>query len=228
MTNPPLGFPSSSPVFPTTSIPPPPPGFTSAVPPPPPGFPTGSILPPPPGFQQHMPPPPPGFFPRHQQASPMQDPLSFIPHQTFQAHRPNRNIPPPSPHPSLPLKPSQPARTASAVELAAATVSAAPELRDFRREATAFMPSSLKRKKAGGATAGSSRVNAAPSLGPGSGDSQTDPPKPDLLSALKDQFGLVPVPSPSTRAPTTKGGPKDKDDYAKFVEEMGDILGPSE
>lgn len=96
------------------------------------------------------------------------------------------------------------------------------------------MPSSIKRKKAPGATAGSSRVNAAPSLGPGSGDPQTEavagPSKPDLLSALKDQFGPVPpVPSASTRASTTvgKGGPKGKDDYAKFIDEMGDILGPS-
>lgn len=236
MVNPPLGFPPPPPGFPTAPMPPPPHGFTLAVPPPPPGFPTGSLPPPPPGFHQYMPSPPPGFFPRHRQAPPMQDPLSSIPHQTFQAHRANHNIPPPSPHPSLPPKPSQPTRTASAAELAAATVSAAPELRDFKKEATAFMPSSLKRKKVGGATAGSSRVNAAPSLGPGSGDSQTevviDPAKPDLLNTLKDQFGLVPpVPSPTTRASTTasaKGEPKGKDDYAKFVEEMGDILGPSE
>lgn len=117
--------------------------------------------------------------------------------------------------------------------MAAATVFAAPELRDFKKEATAFMPSSLKRKKAGGPTAGSSRVNAAPSLGPSAEDAQAEsvagPARPDLLSTLKDQFGPTPPVTSQARgsAPPSKSTPKGKDDYAKFVEEMGDILGPS-
>lgn len=93
------------------------------------------------------------------------------------------------------------------------------------------MPSALKRKKAGGANAGSSKVNAAPSLGPDA-DSATQAPsdvgpaRPDLLSALKDQFGPAArptAPAPRGSVPKSKG----KDDYAKFVEEMGDFLGPS-
>ena len=94
------------------------------------------------------------------------------------------------------------------------------------------MPSSLNRKKAGGSTTGSSKVNAAPTLGPGADETQPElAARPDLLSALKGQFGSAPAaPTPATSAgnkavPST--GPKGKDDYAKFVEEMGDILGPS-
>jgi hypothetical protein len=100
------------------------------------------------------------------------------------------------------------------------------------------MPSSLKRKKAAGSAAGSSKINAAPTLGPSSEESLPEaavgPARPDLLSALKDQFG----PAPAAPAPVTSRGssvnkagsstgPKGKDDYAKFVEEMSDILGPS-
>jgi hypothetical protein len=202
---------------------------------------------PPPGFAHPaFPPPPPGFFPRrHQSASVMQDPLSSIPHQTFQAHRANRTAPPPSPHPSLPENPALaasssaiPTRHRTAVDVAAATVFAAPQLRDLKKEATAFMPSSIKRKKAGGAATGSSKINAAPNLGPSSDETQSEPaagpPRPDLLNALKDQFGSAPAaPAPATSRGLTgnktvpSAGPKGKDDYAKFVEEMGDILGPS-
>jgi hypothetical protein len=234
--------------------PPPPPGFPPAnFPLYPPGFPPGNVFisppnlpmpPPPPGFPHPpFPPPPPGFFPRrHQSASVMQDPLSSIPHQTFQAHRENRAAPPPSPHPSLPPNPTlaapssaTPARQPTAADVAAATVFAAPQLRDLKKEATAFMPSSLKRKKAGGAVAGSSKINAAPNLGPSSDETQSEsavgPARPDLLSALKDQFGSAPaVPAPTNsrgNKAAPSAAPKGKDDYAKFVEEMGDILGSS-
>jgi hypothetical protein len=174
----------------------------------------------------------------------MQDPLSSIPHQTFQAHRANRAALP-SPHPSLPANPTITApssatapRNPTAAELAA-TVFAAPQLRDLKKEATAFTPSSLKRKKAGGIVAtGSSKINAAPTLGPSPDDSQSEPTpgqaRPDLLSTLKDQFGTAPAASVSTSSRGPSGnktvpneGPKGKDDYAKFVEELDDILGPS-
>jgi hypothetical protein len=99
------------------------------------------------------------------------------------------------------------------------------------------MPSTVKRKKAGGSGASSSKINAAPTLGPSSDESQSKPAgptRPDLLSALKGQFGpapIVPAPTTSQGPKGTKIGqstaPKGKDDYAKFLEEMGDILGPS-
>jgi WW domain-binding protein 11 len=123
-------------------------------------------------------------------------------------------------------------RASTQATVDAATVSAAPQLRDFKKEATSFIPTSVKRKKAG-ATSSSFRINAAPSLGePGSVDADSEPTasRPDLLNALKDQFG--PAPTAGGHAASGKGASKDgatkdkKDDYAKFVEEMGDILGP--
>ncbi|OJA12341.1 hypothetical protein AZE42_02781 [Rhizopogon vesiculosus] len=205
------------------------PGFIGHAPPQsfPPGF---SPYPPASAFMQpHMPPPPPGFFPRVQSASSVQDPLSSIPHQTYQAHRINRL----TPHPSLPPKPSSVSEAFSAgiaVSTTTATVSAEPQLRDLKKEATAFVPTSLKRKKPVVGIS-SSKVNAAPSLG-GETDSSEPPPasRPDLVSSLKDRFGPVPavsVASPNSRGPAKGMQPsaEKKDDYQKFVEEMGDILG---
>lgn len=112
-----------------------------------------------------------------------------------------------------------------------ATVFAAPELRDFKKEATAFVPSNVKRKKAAGAPGStSSRVNAAPSTETSGGAAEESlPVRPDLLGSLKGKFGTPPgvpgkvVPHKETQA--AKEG-KQKDDYDKFVESMADILGP--
>ncbi|KAF8079027.1 WW domain binding protein 11-domain-containing protein [Lyophyllum atratum] len=191
-------IPQGLPPFPPTF----PPGFTGASfpppPPPPPGFPVGNFPPPLPtmhtysplGFPSHpTPPPPPGFFPRrNQSASSMQDPLSSLPHQTFQAHP---------------------------------TVFAAPQLRDFKKEATAFVPTSIKRKRPG-APASSSQVNAAPGTEEDDNQQSVGPARPDLLSALKDQFG--PVPSAAPPNAQKRRVEKKKDDYDKFMEEIGDIL----
>lgn len=161
----------------------------------------------------------------------MQDPLSSVPHQTFQSHRAGHLQSPA--HPSLPPRPPAPA--ASSAEIAAATVFAAPQLRDFKKEATAFIPTSLKRKKAGNASvsASSSKIDAAPSLetdsASGADADEAPAARPDLLSTLKGQFG--PAPTVASRVPATSGKAKaeakKKDDYEKFVEEMGDILGSS-
>ena len=98
-------------------------------------------------------------------------------------------------------------------ELAAATVSAKPQLRDFKKEATAFVPASLKRKKTG---ASSSTVNAAPETGETDSD-PSRPARPDLVSALKDRFGPA-------SAPAGNKEEKKKSDYHKFLDEMSDIL----
>jgi hypothetical protein len=114
-------------------------------------------------------------------------------------------------------------------------VSAAPQLRDLKKEATAFIPTSVKRKKPGTSTGSLSKVNAAPSLGPdvkledAGSESTATSVRPDLLGILKNQFG--PVPNTEGGLTNSKGGTrgavvaKSKDDYDKFVEEMGDILG---
>ncbi|EGO30770.1 hypothetical protein SERLADRAFT_432395 [Serpula lacrymans var. lacrymans S7.9] len=147
-------------VFPPFMYPPPPPGPMNVRPPsgPPPAF-SG------PALSMSMPPPPPGFFSRRAQSvSAMQAPLSSAPHQTYQAHAANRV----AANAYLPRDSKFPLTTGSSVSgpiTTAATVSAAPQLRDFRKEATAFVPASLKRKKptAAGPTA-SSNINAAPSM----------------------------------------------------------------
>jgi hypothetical protein len=206
---PPTGFVPPPPL--SQFIPPPPPGFPG-IPQPPPGFAvplyTAAGLPPlPPGFPlppAHynstpalMPPPPPGFFPR-KRPGPSQDPLSNIPHRTLQGH------------PSLPPKPGS---LKSDAISSSATISAEPELRNLKKESTAFMPTSVKRKK----TSATPKVNAAPSVG----TEEVEPaaPRPDLLGTLQGHFGPT---SPESAPKKPKTGTKD--DYAKFVEEMGDIL----
>lgn len=67
-------------------------------------------------------------------------------------------------------------------------------------------------------------MNAAPSLGELANDAELNvDARPDLLSTLKNQFG----PSPGSQKASTKQDKVDskrKDDYDRFVEEMGDIL----
>lgn len=163
----------------------------------------------------------------------MQDPLSSIPHKTFQAHREQSNTSahpslPPNPMrnsvglPSSPALPQRPITDKTGVELGAATVSAAPQLRDFKKEATAFVPAALKRKRPGASGPATARVDAAPSLGSGTEAESSEtmaPARPDLLSALKDRFGPV----PTVEAPSGKKRKVDaekKDDYDKFVEDV--------
>lgn len=199
------------------------PSFILPPPPPPPGF-HGGIYTSPPGIIP-PPPPPPGFFPRRiQSAAAIQDPLSSIPHQTYQAHRASQ-LPPG--HPSLPQRPSSgvlgtvPARTAHT----GAIISAEPELRDLKKEATTFVPASLKRKRASGVPS-SSKVNAAPSVNVGL-EATSPQARPDLVGVLKSQLGSVTAPPSNSPAPD-KESPivKEKDDYQKFVDEMNDLLGP--
>jgi len=209
------------------------------VPPPPiPGFPPGAVMFPPPGVPfyphsslpspAHPPPLPPGFFPRNQSLSAIQDPLSSIPHTTYQAHRIDQY----ASHSILPSNPSLPPKPTAAAELANATVVAAPQLRDFHKEATAFLPKSLMKKKPGSATTVKSQVNAAPPLELAvPGNKEQDEKKgspaasacPDLVGVLKSQFAAARTLS---RQPSDvkKGKAKKNDDYEKFMDEMSDIL----
>ena len=98
--------------------------------------------------------------------------------------------------------------------ISSATISAEPELRNLKKESTAFMPTSVKRKRATAAP----KVNAAPSV-ESPEEVESVAPRPDLLSTLQGQFGPAP-PESVAKKPRTEM----KDDYAKFVEEMGDIL----
>ena len=191
-------------------FPPPPPGFPAApvppgFPPPPPGFvpPPGGYTPAPAGLFNNLPPPPPGFFPRRGAAPIAQTSSGSRPASTHAAQAP---VPP-----------------ARAASTATATVSADAQLRDLRKESTAFVPASLQRRRAapGGAGAGRGKgnVNSAPALDGESHGQARDaaPARPDLVSTLKGQFGSAKVPEKL----------KVKDDYEKFVEGLGDILGPA-
>ncbi|EIW86936.1 hypothetical protein CONPUDRAFT_161566 [Coniophora puteana RWD-64-598 SS2] len=199
--------------------PPPPPGFGAQQPPfigYPPGPPGAAFYPPPSTLMQPpLPPPPPGFFPRRaQNMSAHQDPLSSVPHQTYQSRQQHRTLPS---HHSLPANPMAPSPSAT---VAAATVSAEPELRDFKKEATAFVPASLKRKKVGQT---GPKVNAAPSLGiTDVSDVTPAAPRPDLVGTLRTQLGAVPALKGPNKGQS--GTDRGKEDYQKFVEEMGDIL----
>jgi hypothetical protein len=153
----------------------------------------------------------------------MQDPLSSVPHTTYQQHRANQN----APRPSLPSHPSLPSKPTAAADLANATVSAAPQLRDFKKEATAFMPSSLKRKKPAPNAGPATKIDAAPLLDTtesksddGEKGSTASEPRPDLVGLLKGQFGSVATPIAEVKTAETKK----PDDYTKFMEEMSDIL----
>ena len=204
-----------------------------------PGFPPGAVMFPPPGVPfyphpplpspAHFPPVPPGFFPRNQSVSAIQDPLSSIPHTTYQAHRVNQY----ASHSMLPSNPSLPPKPIAAAELANATVIAAPQLRDFQKEATAFLPKSLmKKKKPGMATTWNSQVNAAPPLelavpGNKEQDKETGSPpasaRPDLVGVLKSQFAAARTFSRQS-SDVKKGKAKKNDDYENFMDEMSDIL----
>ncbi|KZV96934.1 hypothetical protein EXIGLDRAFT_833209, partial [Exidia glandulosa HHB12029] len=143
------GFvPPPPPVFAPGFVPPPPPGGPPVfaqrfVPPPPPGHGPGFVPPPPPGF-------PPGFVPPPASYAP---PLPYAPRPP--PPLPHKFTPPPSAH--LPRRPDAPP----------ATISAEPELRDFKKEATAFVPAALRKGKRKVASTGG--VDAAPAVGAGAG-----------------------------------------------------------
>jgi hypothetical protein len=122
--------------------------------PPPQAFGTGS---------NHMPLPPPGFFPnqrppyarpgfRPPQDRPNivhNDPLSNVPHQTFQAHRQTKQ------GEDKAVSTDQISAASTAVPVSA-VIEAAPQIRDFRKESAAFVPRAAKKKKA------AMEINAAP------------------------------------------------------------------
>lgn len=170
-------------------------------------------VPPPPNFIHGMPTPPLGFFPRAIDPGSSQGSFASLPIQSIRGHQS---------HASLPPKPTfaTPASTT-------AIVSAAPQLRDLKKEATSFVPASLKKKKASTMVA-SSRINAAPGTGADDDDDEINvAPRPNLLSALQDQFGPGPSVSKATAnaiPPRAAAPGKSEDDYARFVEEMGNIL----
>jgi len=76
----------------------------------------------------------------------------------------------------LPPKPSTPS--------ASAVISAEPELRDLRKESTAFIPSALKRKKPAAA-----KVDSRPDVGASESKPTPSDERPDLVKTLQSRLG---------------------------------------
>ena len=172
-------------------------------------------------------PAPPGFFPRRTRpslASVQQDPLSPISLPDF-SRKDTRYA-----GRSDPSRNSSLSNTESKTASVDATVSAEPQLRDFKKESTSFVPSALKRKKAG--VASTSQINTAPELASDSVIGQNEEataPKPDLVGTLRGKFGEPPSKSAEAIhrevAKHQKGNVTNQhDDYDKILTEMGDIL----
>ena len=107
-----------------------------------------------------------------------------------------------------------------------AVYSAEPQLRDLRKEATAFVPRGIKRKK--GPT-----VNATP--GAGEVDDQGDSVRvkrddgPGLMGKLQSVLGVAPASVPGAGSAGGKGsgagasGGGEDDDYQNFLKGLGDL-----
>lgn len=101
-------------------------------------------------------------------------------------------------------------------------ISAAPQLRDLRKEATAFVPRGVKRKKAAG-----TMINAAPGAGEidEAGDEirKREGGGPGLLGKLSGVLcDLNSAPGGSVDGATSTGGSGD-DEYQRFLEGLGDL-----
>ncbi|KAL7421656.1 hypothetical protein Q5752_003425 [Cryptotrichosporon argae] len=178
--------------------------------PPPPAGPWGQPQPGP----ARPPRPPRGPHARGAVPAAVQDPLSDRPTQTFQGHRALPSRPDAAVAASASASASAPAPAPKPVDLEAATISAAPVLRDLRKEATAFVPRGVKRKPGPGAAAGV-RVNAAPGEMDADGDRVRERAAESagggLLGKLEGVLG--------------RGDAREKedDDYATFLKGLGDI-----
>lgn len=120
--------------------------------------------------------------------------------------------PPPG---STPIVPANRSRTQ-----AAAVISAEPELRDLKREATAFVPTAVKRQKTTATQQIKTRMNAAPDSSHDEGDPIQGPQRPDLVATLRSAGIGAQALENSLPAKV-----KIKDDYDDFLGEVGDILG---
>jgi len=103
-------------------------------------------------------------------------------------------------------------------------------MRDLRKEATAFVPRGVKRKKA--AAPGGVSINATPGSGQVDEDGDERVVRRDegggLMGRLKGVFGDMPSGSPAQIATGTKAGATgaavgEEDEYQKFLAGLGDI-----
>lgn len=146
-----------------------------------------------------------------------QDPLSDIPHSTFQAHRIAKQE-------GGATTGEQAGPGDAAPVPAAAVIEAAPQIRDLRKEAAAFVPRAAKKKKT---VASAIQVNAAP---PPDDDPAMANEEPSLVSEDKEEVKPpAPVYNPAAgglmgklsgilgSAPASRTTDKPKDDYQSFL-----------
>ena len=118
----------------------------------------------------------------------------------------------------LPPRPPPPTPTMSAASMASATISAAPQLRDLRKEATAFVPRGVNRKKA---STGGVAINAAPGAG------EIDADGDEVRAKRADGGGLMGklqgVLGDMKREEKGVGGGAGDEDYQKFLEGLGGL-----
>jgi hypothetical protein len=117
---------------------------------------------------------------------------------------------------------------------AGVTVSAAPELRDFKKEATSFVPRGIRQKTQ---VIKGPRVNAAPATGEKDTDADADAetganqgegstgPRPDLLQSLTKAGITGKGKAKPTQAAGSQANASGQDEYARFMEDIGDMLG---
>lgn len=170
-------------------------------------------------------------------SAPNRDPLALdgqqsIPYQAWH----NRPRPPPTsavPSASLPPRPSSSVTTSGPPgpppSRPAAVISAAPVLRDLKKEATAFVPTALRKRQAAAKAKAAkgglpNAVNPAPGADRSSAadeDSGETMEKVDLIASLRPHL------SQHAGGPATKNGAgqsSQDDDYQKFLGEVGDLL----
>lgn len=149
----------------------------------------------------------------HNRPPNIQDPLSDAPTQTYQGYRMAKHELPPKPGI---LSETGPKPSSPAPPVGNATISAEPQLRDLRKEAVAFVPRGVKRKKV---STGGVAINAAP--GAGEIDEDGDEVRPKrmdgggLIGKLNGVLGEF-------EREEKKTGAGD-DDYQKFLEGLGDL-----
>ncbi|WRT66424.1 uncharacterized protein IL334_003380 [Kwoniella shivajii] len=177
-------------------------------------------------------PPPPRPHMGHNRPPPtIQDPLSDAPTQTYQGHRIAQHAlparPPPSASSNTPSTSNETIASANASTDMAASggtgeISAAPVLRDLRKEATIFVPRGVKKRKGPG---GGVMVNSAPGAGEiddeGDERKRLTPGNGGLMGKLQGVLGDVPK-SNSTKEIISTPVTAD-DDYQKFLEGLGDL-----
>ncbi|KDN45301.1 hypothetical protein K437DRAFT_256645 [Tilletiaria anomala UBC 951] len=219
----PPGAPSNGPGFYPKHIPPPGYGLPGVYLGPPPSLQAGMMPPPPPFQHQQF---PPGGFGRGRERGGAQAQLHGRGHGHGPGDGPGRGM-----GPGRDLSGSGVAGTSvnpeASSSLSATTISAAPQLRDLKREVTEFVPAAIRKKQATDKARAKmglppAQVSSAPGVDEGQGRSSSSS-SGGLLEKLKPQLeGSARGPGPSAAGAKDRGA--SADDYQKFLDSVGDLL----